>query len=300
MPQSDSGNLRAQRLALLGLVTNLGLAAVKLIAGLVGNSYALVADAVESLADIAGSVIVWSGLHVSARPASEKHPYGYGKAEALAALAVGLIILGAGLGIAVEAVREIITPHHTPAWWTLVVLVAVVVIKEGLFRVGRRVARETDSTAAKADAWHHRADAITSVAALVGIGIAVVGKYKTGDDRFAPADDWAALLAAGLIVFNAVRLMLPPVRELLDVHERSITDKARAAAEGVPGVQRVQKAFARKSGTRYWIDMHIWVNGSMSVRDAHTLSHQVKDAVRHAEPRVVDVLIHIEPARESF
>ncbi|CAG0975978.1 Manganese efflux system protein MneP [Phycisphaerales bacterium] len=296
MPEAPS-NTRAQRLALLGLVSNLALAGIKLLAGVIGHSYALIADAIESIADIVGSVVIWGGLHISARPATEKHPYGYGKAEALAALAVAILIFAAGIGIAVEAVREIITPHHTPAWWTLVVLLVVVAVKETLFRAMRRVARDTESPAAETDAWHHRADAITSAAAFVGIGIAVVGKHYTHDDRFAPADDWAALLAAGIILFNAFRIMTTPVRELLDMQSGLVTERARQIASGVPGVSNIQKAFARKSGTRYWIDMHVWVDGSMSVRDAHALAHAVKDAVRREIPSVYDVLIHVEPAR---
>lgn len=290
---------RGQRLALVGLLANFLLAGLKLLAGLIGHSYALIADAIESIADIAGSVIIWGGLHVSSKPASERHPYGYGKAEALAALAVGLIVLGAGIAIGVEAVREIITPHHTPAWWTLLVLVVVVTVKEILFRVVRRAALESDSSAVETDAWHHRADAITSLAALVGISIALIGRWQTGTDRWAPADDWAALLAAGVVIFNAVRLMTPPVRELLDVQNQAVVARAAATAARVPGVIRVQKTFARKSGTRHWIDMHVWVQGDMPVREAHTLAHAVKDAVRADLPDVEDVLIHIEPAAEA-
>lgn len=291
--------LRSRRLALVGLVANLALAALKLAAGVAGHSYALVADAVESIGDIAGSVIIWGGLHVSARPASNKHPYGYGKAEALAALAVALLIALAGVGIAVEAVREIITPHHTPEWWTLPVLVVVVVVKEALFRVVGQAAAKAESRAAETDAWHHRADAITSLAAFVGISIALVGKWKTGTDRFAPADDWAALLAAGIILTNAVSLMIGPVRELLDVRADGVAQQAGQVAAAVAGVARVQKVLARKSGPRYWVDMHVWVDGGMTVRESHALAHAVKDAVRGAIPSVHDVLIHIEPAADA-
>lgn len=280
---------RARRIALLGLLSNFTLAFVKLAAGYFGNSYALIADAVESLTDILGSAVIWGGLHVSSRPASSKHPYGYGKAESLAALVVALIVFLAGVGIAIEAIREIVTPHHLPAKFTLVVLVAVVITKETLFRVARRIAKAEDSTAVETDAWHHRADAITSLAAFFGISAALYFDY-------APADDWAALLGAGVILFNAVHLMITPVRELLDASSDALVEQSKIAATDVAGVRMVHKVFARKSGTRYWIDMHIWVDGTMSVRDAHTLSHAVKDAVRTKVPSVHDVLIHIEPA----
>jgi cation diffusion facilitator family transporter len=291
-----SKNLSSRRYALAGLVANMLLAVVKLIAGVAGHSYALIADAIESLADIIGSGFIWGGLFISARPASDQHPYGYGKAEPLAALAVSFLVFLAGIGIAVEAVREIITPHHTPAWWTLAVLVLVVITKETFFRIGVRRARAEGSTAIATDAFHHRADAITSVAAFIGISIALIGKWKTGTDAWAPADDIAALFASAIIVANAVRLMIPPLRELLDQQSDTVAEEARQIASKVPGVVLVQKAFARKSGILYWIDMHVWMDGQMSVRDSHTVAHAVKDAVRAGLPNVRDVLIHIEPA----
>lgn len=285
---SDSAQAKGQRLVVIGAFANIGLALVKLVAGVVGNSYALVADAIESLTDILGSVVIWGGLHISSRPASDKHPYGYGKAESLAALLVALLVFAAGIGIAVESVREIITPHHLPKPFTLVVLVLVVAVKEALFRVVRRAAKETQSGAIETDAWHHRADAITSLAAFAGISIALVLRYP-------PADDFAALVGAGVILYNASRLMIVPVRELLDFQSETVVGRARAAASLVPGVRYVQKVMARKSGTRHWVDMHIWVDPELSVRHAHDIAHAVKDAVRAVVPGVSEVLIHVEP-----
>lgn len=274
----------------------MALAIGKLLAGVLGNSYALIADAIESLADIIGSGVIFGGLIISSREPSDQHPYGFGKAEPLAALAVAILVFLAGIGIAFEAIREIVTPHHTPAWWTLLVLVTVVVTKETLFQLGRRRAKAQGSTALATDAFHHRADAITSVAAFIGISIALLGQWRTGTDAWAPADDWAALFASGIIVFGAIRLMLPPLRELLDQQSEETAAAAGKIASSVPGVSKVQKAFARKSGVLYWIDMHIWVDGSMSVRESHKLAHAVKDAVRQRLPQVRDVLIHVEPA----
>lgn len=293
---ASSKNRSSRRYALAGLITNMLLAVLKLIAGIVGHSYALIADAIESLADIVGSGVIWGGLLISARPASEQHPYGYGKAEPLAALAVSFLVFLAGIGIAIEAIREIITPHHTPQWWTLAVLVLVVIVKEAFFRIGARRAKAEGSTALATDAFHHRADAITSLAAFFGISIALIGKWKTGTDDWAPADDWAALFASGIIVTNAFRLMLPPLRELLDEQSDGVAEQARQIASTVPGVVLVQKAFARKSGVLYWIDMHVWMDGSMTVRESHAVAHAVKDAVRAQMPSVRDVLVHIEPA----
>jgi cation diffusion facilitator family transporter len=279
------------RISVVGLLINGGLAIVKLMAGVLGHSYALIADAVESLADIFGSLVVWSGLRVSAQPADEKHPYGHGKAQPLAGLIVAFMLFGAALGISIEAIREIRTPHHAPAPYTLFVLLGVVVVKETMFRVVRRVARGIDSGAVLLDAWHHRSDAITSAAAAVGISVALIG-----GERYEPADDWAALFASAVIFYNASRLVVAPIQELMDAEAPHVTEAARRVAETVPGVAGVEKVFARKSGMRYWVDMHVEVDSAMSVLRAHELAHGVKDAVRLALPRVEDVLIHIEPA----
>lgn len=273
------------------MAANIALAATKLIAGLVGHSFALVADAVESMADILGSVVIWGGLRFSARPADETHPYGHGKAEALAALVVSMMIVLAAVGIAVEAVRQILTPHHRPEPYTLIVLVVVVATKELLFRFVRRVATDEASTAAHADAWHHRSDAITSLAAFIGISVALIG-----GPGFEPADDWAALFASGVILWNGVSLMRQPLHELLDAEPSEIVEEARRVAGGVAGVRLVEKTFARTSGSRHWIDMHVHVDPALSVADAHAISGRVKAAIREAIPTVENVLVHIEPA----
>lgn len=282
---------RGLRLSLMSVAVNAVLAMVKLLAGLLGNSYALVADAIESMADIFSSLVVWGGLRVASRPADDNHPYGHGKAEALAALIVSIMLLGAGLGIAVQAVREILVPHHAPAPFTLIVLVGVVVVKEAFFRVARRFADRTQNAAILADAWHHRSDAITSSAAAIGISAALIGGA-----RWAPADDWAAVAASAVILYNAWKLMGGPVRELMDAEpEAEFLGQIRSAAEGVAGVLRVEKLLARKSGVGYWVDTHVEVDPDLPVRRAHTIAHEVKDAIRDAEPRVIDVLVHVEP-----
>lgn len=294
MPDLESvaaGHQRARALVFAGMTTNVALAAIKLAAGIFGNSYALIADAIESLADIFGSAVIWVGLRVAARPKTERHPYGFGKAESLAAAVVALLMFGAGLGICTEAIHEIRTPHHAPQWWTLLVLALTIAIKETLFRVVRSAARDTTSAAVETDAWHHRADAITSAAAFIGITIALIG-----GKGYEQADDWAALFAAAMIFINAGLLIVGPVRELLDVTDPVEVDAASKIAGQIQGVVKVHKVFARKSGTQYWLDMHLWVDPQMSVRDAHTLAHAVKDAIRAANPRISDVLIHVEPA----
>lgn len=289
-PRNPDRQRRAQRVVLGGVVVSVSLGVVKLLAGLLGNSSAMIADAVESFTDVVAAVVVWGGLHVSARPASERHPYGYGKAESLAAVIVALLILGAGVAIAVHATRAMLTTHDAPAPWTLLVLLLVMLTKEALFRALRAEARRAGSDALHADAWHHRSDALTSLAAFVGILIAVVG-----GEGWQIADEIAALFAAGVIVSNALRILRAPVRELLDAHSPDLAIEAQRIAGAVEGVRNVEKVFTRKSGVSHFVDMHVWVDPAMNVQRAHELAHRVKDAVMLAIPDVEDVLIHIEP-----
>jgi cation diffusion facilitator family transporter len=282
---------RSVRATIVGLSVNVVLAVVKLLTGIFGRSYALIADAIESMADAVSSIIVWRGVVIAERPADREHPYGHGKAETIATAAVSTMLLGAALMIFTQSVKEIRTPHHAPAPYTLLVLLGVVLIKEGLFRFVGRVAEEVESGAVKADAWHHRSDAITSAAAALGISIALVG-----GDAYKSADDWAAMFAAVIIAFNGFRLLRPALDELMDAAPKeNIVDMALAVAQQVNGVKGVEKCFARKMGHGYWLDMHIEVDGGLTVAVAHELSHTVKDTIREKLPRVLDVTIHIEP-----
>jgi len=283
---------RGMRTSAVGLGANLGLACVKLTAGILGTSYALVADAIESLGDSVGSLIVWRGLQIASRPPDADHPYGHGKAEPLATLLVAVLLIAAAVGIAIEALREIAAPHGGPAPFTLFVLVGVVVVKELLYRFVARVGHEVGSHAVHADAWHHRSDAITSGLAAVGITVALVGGkgYET-------ADAWAALLASSIILVSAGKLLWPAIQELMD-HTASpdLTESVRTVAETRAGVHRVEKLFIRKMGLYYVADMHLEVPPEMSVRESHKLAHDVKEDVKRAYPSVVEVLIHVEPA----
>jgi cation diffusion facilitator family transporter len=271
------------------------LATTKLVAGIFGHSHALVADAVESLADVFSSLIVWRGLTVAAEPADEDHPYGHGKAEPIAAAFVATMLLGAALWIVLTAAREIVEPHLSPAPFTLAVLLVAVLIKEGLFQFVMREGRAVDSSAVRADAWHHRSDAITSIAAAIGISIALVG-----GETYAAADDWAAIAAACVIAWNGWRLLRPALSELMDkAPGREVLDQIRQIAEKTPGVNRVEKCLARKVGHRYLVDMHVEVDPQMTVLRSHEIAHDVKDKIRERMPKVGDVLVHIEPAGQK-
>lgn len=201
---------------LVGLFVSAALALGKLVAGIAGHSTALVADSVESLADTVGSIIVWRGIRVAGRPPDRDHPYGYGKAEAVSVFCVGSLLLLACVIIVVEAVERMLTPHAPPAAWTLLVLVAVVGIKEWLFRRITVQADLHDSDAARADAWHHRSDAITSFAAFVGVTVAICGPPLLDSPHLALADEAAAMVASGIILVTGVRLIRRSIRELLD------------------------------------------------------------------------------------
>jgi cation diffusion facilitator family transporter len=280
--------------AKIGLLVNIALVSLKLLAGIAGNSYALVADAFESFTDIFSSLIVWAGLRITSKPADEDYPYGYGKAETLATVVVSLMLLGAASGIAVAAVAEIVTPHHMPAAFTLAVIPVVILAKEVLFRRVLRVGYETGSTAVKADAWHHRSDAITSAAAFIGIAVAL-----WGGSGWEAADDWAALVAAAIVALNGVRLLRPAIQDLMDrMPERPIVEKIGTTAEGVPGVRAIEKLRVRKLGMQYFVDLHVQADPAMTLQDAHILSGKVKGAVRSAVPGVSGVLIHMEPYEE--
>jgi len=279
-----------QRLALLGIAVNAVLAVVKITAGVFGNAYALIADGVESILDIGGSLIIWSGLKLANKPPDESHPYGHGKAEPLAAVLVALVVLGAAGLLAVESVREIATPHHSPKPFTLAVLVGVVAVKEGLFRFVQR--HKGNSTALEVDAWHHRADAMTSIAAFLGISVALVG-----GPGYESADDYAALLACGLIAYNGVHLLIPSLQEVMDkAPPKEFQREVRRVAGAVPQVEAIDKCFVRKMGFDYYVDIHVRVRGDLTVIEGHAIAHAVKDELQAANPAIRGALVHIEPA----
>jgi cation diffusion facilitator family transporter len=283
----------AARVTLLGLVINVALASAKIIAGFLGHAYVLIADGIESALDVGGSIVIWGGLTLAARPPDTSHPYGHGKAEPIAAIVVALGVLTAALVIAIQSVREIFLPHHAPAPWTLAVLIVAVIIKETLFRYVIRFGRKLESTAVKTDAWHHRIDAMTSIAAFIGISIALIGGKP-----WQSADDWAALVACGLIGANGYRLMRPALFEIMDTAPRGKFIKSiREVARSVPGVIELEKCRARKMGLDFYIDLHVGVDGNMSVHEGHEIAHRVKSAIQQSDPRVADVLVHIEPAK---
>lgn len=273
------------------LIGNICLALVKGIAGILGNSYALIADAIESTTDIFSSFLVLFGLKYANKPADENHPYGHGRAEPLITfIVVGFLITSATI-IAYESIQNITTPHDAPKSWTLIVLTIIILWKEYSFRKVMKRGIETNSSSLKADAWHHRSDAITSVAAFIGIAIALL--FGKG---YESADDWAALFASGFILYNSYLIFRPALGEIMDEHlYDDLIIEIREVSHKVKGVIDTEKCFIRKAGMKYHVDLHATVDANITVKEGHDISHLLKDTLRAKIPQLGHVLIHIEP-----
>lgn len=281
----------AIRTTYFSIAGNVVLALVKGLSGIFGNSYALIADAIESTTDIFSSLLVLFGLKYAKRPADENHPYGHGKIEPLITfLVVGFLITSAAI-IAYESIMNILTPHKTPKPWTLLVLGVIILWKEISYRVVLKKSIQTNSSSLRADAWHHRSDAITSIMAFIGISIALI--FGQG---YETADDWAALAASFIIFYNGYLIFRPALGEIMDEHlYDDLIEEIRHVSVTVDGILGTEKCFIRKAGTKYHVDLHAQVNGNITVKEGHDLSHRLKDRLRKDIPNIGHVLIHIEP-----
>lgn len=288
MSKNSETAIKASIFSILG---NACLAAIKFLGGFFGNSYALIADGIESTTDVFSSILVFLGLKYSSRPADTNHPYGHGKAEALITFLVVLSLIVAACVIAYESFQNIFTPHESPKPFTLIILGGIILFKEASFQYVMKKSRETNSSALKADAWHHRSDAITSLMAFVGISVSLVM-----GEGWEIADDITAFIASGFIIYNAYTILRPALGEIMDedLYGKENED-IKIIARKVPGVKAVEKCVIRKSGMVYFVDMHAVVGGSLSVAEGHAISHLIKDRVMEAIPQVQDVLVHIEP-----
>jgi cation diffusion facilitator family transporter len=287
----DSTEQTAARTTYFSLAGNVALAAIKGLAGYFGNSYALIADAIESTTDVFASLLVLIGLRYANRPADKNHPFGHGRIEPLVTfMVVGFLIVSAAV-IAYQSIVNVRTPHDMPETWTLWVLGVIIIWKELSFQWVRRMSVKTNSTSLRADAWHHRSDAITSVAAFVGISIAIIL-----GEGYEAADDWAALFAALFILYNSYKIFRPALGEILDEHVYDdLINEIRLISRTVDGVMDTEKCFIRKVGLKFHVDLHVIVNGTATVREGHTVSHMLKDTLRERLPQLGHVLIHIEP-----
>mgnify|MGYP003575893552 CR=1 FL=1 len=288
-----SNEQSAIKTSYFSIAGNTALALIKGIAGFFGNSYALIADAIESTTDIFSSVLVLLGLKYAKRPADENHPYGHGRIEPLITFLVVAFLVVSATIIAYESIQNINTPHELPEPWTLFVLGGIILWKEISYQIVIRKSRQTNSSSLKADAWHHRSDAITSITAFIGISISLVmGKgYET-------ADDWAALAASAFILYNCYHIFRPALGEIMDEHVYDdLVGEIRVKSLQVDGVMATEKCFVRKSGMRYHVDLHAIVNGAISVREGHDIAHRLKDYLKNQIPNLGNILVHIEPNR---
>ncbi|OQY28663.1 MAG: cation-efflux pump [Candidatus Cloacimonetes bacterium 4572_55] len=290
---SKSARLKlGMRSVLIGILTNMFLAVTKIISGVLGNSYALVTDGIESGLDVFSSIVVLSGIKIASKPPDHSHPFGHGKAEPLAAMAVSMALLGAAAGMAIQCARELQTPHHAPEPFTLITLIVVILIKEGLFRMVNRASEEIESLSLQADAWHHRSDALTSAAAFIGISVSLIA-----GEGYEGADDIAALFACGIIAINGARILRTSVAEIMDATVPEETEsKIRSVARSVQGTIEIEKCRVRKSGFDIFVEIHVEVDGRISVQEGHEIAHRLKFALKEQFINILDVTVHIEPA----
>lgn len=289
----DSNRQEAIKASFLSIFGNAFLAIIKGLTGFFGNSYALIADAIESVTDVFASLLVLFGIKYSTKPADKNHPYGHGKAEPLITFAVVGFLLISATVIAYESIENIRTPHQVPESYTLIVLGIIILVKELFYRIISNKSKKTNSSSLTADAWHHRSDAITSLMAFIGISVALIL-----GEGYESADDWAALVASGIIVLNAYLIFRPALGEILDEHlYDELVNEIREIAKDVEGVEDTEKCHVRKAGMMYLIDLHLIVKGNISVREGHEIAHRLKDKLQKELPEIADILIHVEPDR---
>lgn len=289
----ESNKQEAIKASFLSIFGNAFLAIIKGLTGFFGNSYALIADAIESVTDVLASLLVLFGIKYSTKPADKNHPYGHGKAEPLITFAVVGFLLISATVIAYESIENIRTPHQVPESYTLIVLGIIIAVKEVFYRIISGKSKKTNSSSLTADAWHHRSDAITSLMAFIGISVALIM-----GEGYESADDWAALVASGIIVLNAYLIFRPALGEILDEHlYDDLVNKIREIAKDVEGVEDTEKCHVRKAGMMYLVDLHLIVKGGISVREGHEIAHRLKDKLQKELPEIADILIHVEPDR---
>jgi len=282
----------AIKTTLFSIIGNILLAVIKGIGGVFGNSYALLADAIESTTDIFASILVLFGIKYANRPADKNHPYGHGRAEPLITFLVVAFLITSATIIAYKSIKNIGTPHELPETWTLFILGPLIIWKEISFRFVMNKAKLTHSSSLKADAWHHRSDAITSIAAFIGISIALF--FGEG---YETADDWAALFASGFILYNSYLIFRPALAEIMDEHiYDDFVEEIRKISLTVNGVLGIEKCFIRKAGMKYHVDLHALVSAQITVKQGHEIAHTLKDTLRKELPQLGHVLIHIEPS----
>jgi len=283
----------ASKMTLVGVVINGALALIKFLAGYIGHSQALIADAIESLGDVFSSLIVFFGIRFSTKPPDENHPYGHGKFEPMASVVVAIFLFAAALGIFIHSVDQLFVKDSPPHFFTLPVLIVVILVKWYLFHRVGKLSTQLSSLSLQGDALHHKSDALTSVAALVGISVSLLG-----GENFSSADDYAAIFAAIIICIGAYRILTPALHELTDrAPGTELVESVKIVARTVNGVIDLDKCFVRKMGLSFYVDLHIIVDGELNVREGHSIAHRVEEAIQRELLEITEVLVHVEPKR---
>ncbi|MDE6328334.1 MAG: cation diffusion facilitator family transporter [Duncaniella sp.] len=289
-----------RRVTWVGFWVNAILMVLKIAIGFYGHSDALVADGVHSLSDFATDLIVLLFVSIAYKSADSGHPYGHGKFETFAALIIGVILLGVAIGIGNSGLRSVIASAHgemppRPDLWTLAVAVISILAKELLFRYTIRASRTIGSQSLRANAYHHRSDAVSSIATLAGISAA----YFLGDS-WRILDPIASMLIAVFIAVSAIQICLPAINELL---EKSLSpsriDKVESIIEGVAGVKAFHRLRTRRNGHSVIIDVHIKVDPDITVSAGHDIASAVEKALHEEFDNDIITNIHVEPFRPS-
>jgi cation diffusion facilitator family transporter len=281
-----------QRVALAGMIVSGSLATIKIAAGIMGHSTAVVADGLESAADVFASGIVLLGLTLAAKPPDWNHPYGHGRLETLTGLFVGFLLALAGVAISVNAMRQMGRSHPPPAAFVIWPLIGSAAVKSVLSGVKFHYGRKIRSAALVADAWNDGVDILSALAALVAVWFTLLGPRE-----FLAADHWGAFAVGLIVVFTGIRVARDTALQLMDtMPDQETMSKIRNVALTVAGVRGVEKCYARKTGLQYHVDLHLEVDPDITVRQSHDIATNVRIAIKETLHWVADVLVHVEPA----
>ena len=282
-----------RKLSLVGIIGNVFLSAFKFVAGIMGNSSAMVSDAVHSLSDVFATFIAFLGVRFGRREADASHPYGHERIESLAAVVLGLILLVTGVGIGWVGLEKILAGNYEslpiPGMIALIAAIVSIAVKEGMFWYTRHWARVIRSSAFEADAWHHRSDAMSSIGALVGVGGSMLG--------YPVLDPIASVVICLFILKQGISIIYDALKKMLDTScGEQFEKEVRQLVDAENQVERIDMLRTRMFGDKVYIDMEIAIDGSMQLTDAHAIAERVHDDIEHAFPEVKHVMIHVNPA----
>lgn len=288
----DADTRTARRVALLGICASAVLAILNIVVGLLARSTSVVATGMEFAGDVLASTVVFFGMVIAVKPADENHPYGHGRVETLAAFAVGMILAVGGVGICWNSLQNVGEQHPPPSGAAIAVLVVAIAVR-GIMSVAKfRIGRRIRSAGLVADAWNDTVDILAAAAALTAV---VLAMYNS--ERFLAADHYGGFAVGAIVILTALRVLREASLELMDtMPDPDMMRRVRSAAQSVQGVFGVDKSYARKTGFKYHVDLHIEVDPSLTVAESHAIAGQVRSRVRADIGWVADVLVHVEPA----